>query len=103
MITLQWASVGTLRENENYMVKVEDLTDSKVPALIGYVPDTKFIVPSTFRPKDNAAHVMSWTVVVVRQNGTDENGKTIWVPAGAVSVPRLFSWTGVAPANTPSP
>jgi len=40
---------------------------------------------------------------VVRQNGTDENGKMIWVPAGAVSVPSLFSWTGVAPANTPSP
>jgi LysM repeat protein len=108
-ITLQWASVGTLRENEGYMVKVEDLTDTKnqLPAI--YVTDTKYIVPASFRPKDNTAHVFSWTIVVVRQSGnTDENGNQVWENAGIPSDPRIFSWIGKgtaapAPTNTPKP
>jgi len=106
-VTLQWASVGTLRENEGYMVKVEDLTDTKnlLPAV--YVTDTKYIVPVSFRPKDTLAHVFSWTVVAVRQTGnTDEDGNPVWEVAGVYSAPRLFSWTGAgagAPAKTPTP
>jgi LysM repeat protein len=106
-ITLQWASVGTLRDNEGYMVKVEDLTDTKNQLPSIYVTDTKYIVPVSFRPKDNRAHVFSWTIVVVRQSGsTDENGNPVWDTAGVVSTPRLFSWTGTggaAPAPSPTP
>jgi LysM repeat protein len=106
-ITLQWASVGTLRDNEGYMVKVEDQTDTKNQMPAVYVTDTKYIVPASFRPKDNRAHVFSWTVVVVRQSGnTDESGNPIWDIAGAASAPRLFSWIGtggVAPAPSPTP
>jgi len=106
-ITLQWASVGTLRENEGYMVKVEDLTDTKNQLPAVYVTDTKYIVPISFRPKEARAHVFSWTVVVVRQTGnTDENGNSVWDTAGEVSAPRLFSWSGAgaaAPTATPQP
>jgi LysM repeat protein len=106
-ITLQWASVGTLRENEGYMVKVEDLTDTKNQLPAVYVTDTKYIVPVSFRPKESSAHVFSWTVVVVRQTGnTDENGNSVWDIAGAASAPRLFSWSGAgaaAPTATPPP
>jgi hypothetical protein len=106
-VALQWASVGTLRENEAYMVKVEDQTDSKNVLPLAYVTDTKFVVPVSYRPKDNRAHIFSWTVVAVRQTGnTDENGNPIWEIAGEVSAPRLFSWTGTggaAPAPSPSP
>jgi LysM repeat protein len=106
-ISLQWASVGTLRDNEGYMVKVEDQTDTKnqLPAI--YVTDTKYIVPASFRPKEDKAHIFSWTVVVVRQSGnTDEDGNPLWEIAGTISAPRLFSWSGTggaAPIPTPTP
>jgi len=106
-LTLQWASVGTLRENEGYRVKVEDQTDTKNQLPEAYVNDTKYIIPASFRPKDDFAHIFSWTIVVVRQTGsTDENGNQVWEVAGEISAPRLFSWTGAgagAPANTPTP
>lgn len=101
-ITLQWASIGTLRENEAYQIIVEDVTDGS-RRIVQYVTDTRFIVPSSFRPRDNAPHVFRWWITTVRQSGTDEQGQPIWVPAGAQSVQRVFSWQGVAPENTPQP
>jgi len=102
-ITLQWASIGTLRSNESYQVTVEDVITDGSRKLVAYVTDTKFIVPVTFRPQDNSPHVMSWSVVTVRQTGTDDQGNPIWSVAGAVSLPRTFTWTGsgIAPTATP--
>lgn len=102
-ITLQWASVGVLRADETYMVKVEDITDTKVQLPLGYTADTKFIVPVAYRPKDNRPHIFRWTVVVVRQTGTDEEGKPVYELAGAVSAPRYFSWSGGGPSPTATP
>jgi hypothetical protein len=106
-ITLQWAAVGTLREDEGYMVKVEDLTDPKNLLPVANVTDTKYIVPVSFRPKDAISHVFSWTIVVVRRSGdTDENGNPLWNIAGEFSDPRLFSWSGAggaAPVPTATP
>ena len=101
-ISLQWASIGTLRDNEAYQVIVEDVTDGS-RRIVQYVTDTKFIVPSSFRPRDSSPHVFRWWVTTVRQNGTDEQGQAIWVAAGAQSDRRVFSWQGVAPENTPQP
>lgn len=101
-ITLQWASIGTLRDNEAYQVIVEDVTDG-TRRIVQYVTDTKFIVPSSFRPRDNAAHVFRWWITTVRQDGSDEQGQPIWVSAGALSAQRVFSWQGIAPENTPQP
>ncbi len=102
-ITLQWASIGTLRSNESYEVTVEDVITDGARKLVAYVTDTKFIIPVTFRPQDNSPHVMSWSVVTVRQTGTDDQGNPIWSVAGAVSLPRTFTWTGsgIAPTATP--
>jgi hypothetical protein len=49
--------------------------------------------------------VIRWWVLTVRQTGTDDDGNPIWDTAGAVSVPRVFTWTssGEAPAATPTP
>ena len=44
-ITLQWASVGTLRPNEAYAVNIQDVTAGTNLTLVEYVTDTKFIVP----------------------------------------------------------
>ena len=103
VVTLQWASIGTLRDNEVYLVTVEDVTEGEGRKISEYVTDTKFIVPVSFRPKDNLPHVMRWGITTVRQTGTDEQGEPIWSSAGAPSLERVFSWTGAAPEATPSP
>ncbi len=102
-ITLQWASVGALSENEAYRVTVEDLTAGQGQTLVDQVTDTKYIVPSTIRPTDRVAHIFSWFVEVVRITGSDESGNPIWSTAGAASLPRYFSWTGAPVGATPTP
>ena len=102
-IPLQWASVGTLRSNEAYAVTVEDVTEGQGRRLVEYVVDTKFNLPLNFRPTDGMPHVMRWVVVAVRQTGTDDSGNPVWTPAGAASVPRVFTWTGLALQITPTP
>jgi LysM repeat protein len=102
-ITLQWASVGTLRDNEAYQVVVEDVTDGQGRKLVDYAKDTKYIIPSTFRPNDSVPHVMRWYVIPVRQGPADEQGNPTWLPAGAKSLERVFSWMSVAVPGTPSP
>lgn len=103
VVTLQWASIGTLRDNEAYQVIVEDVTAGQARRIVDYVTDTKYIVPTTFRPKDNIAHVMRWWVVPVRQNGSDEQGQPVWDNAGAASNKRDFTWVGAAVEATPTP
>ncbi len=101
-ITLQWASVGTLRENELYMVVVEDVTEGGERRLVDYVFDTKYIIPASFRPSSNTPHILRWWVGTVRQAGTDEDGLAVYDPAGELSQPRVFSWAGVV-GPTPPP
>lgn len=102
VVTLQWASVGTLRDNEAYQVIIEDVTTGEL-RITDYVTDTKYIVPTSFRPNDNLAHLIRWWVTTVRQNGVDEQGQPIWISAGAVSEKRGFTWVGVAVQGTPNP
>jgi hypothetical protein len=101
-VTLQWASVGELRDNEAYAITVEDITEGQGRKLVEYVRETKLIVPVSFRPNDRTPHVLRWTVTTVRQAGTNDNGDPIWESAGNISVPRDFTWSGVAGA-TPTP
>ena len=101
-VTLQWASVGTLRDNERYRVTVEDVTAGTGHPFVDYVTDTKSIIPVTFRPQDNLPHVMRWWVVTVRQTGTDDQGNPIWSTAGQASITRTFTWSGAFAAPTPT-
>lgn len=100
-ITLQWASIGALQENEAYQVNIVDITEGGERKIVDYVLDTKYIVPTSFRPTDSKPHVIRWWVTTVRQVGTDENGNPIWEPAGANSEQRVFTWSGVT--GTPAP
>lgn len=102
VVTLQWATIGTLRENERYQVTIEDVTSGQGRRRTEYVTDTKFIVPTSFRPNDNLAHVIRWWVTTVRQNGVDEQGQPVYDSAGATSEKRVFTWVGVAIEGTPS-
>jgi hypothetical protein len=103
VITLQWASVGALRENEAYAVTIEDVTEGQGRKLVDYVIDTKFIVPNSFLLGDSVPHVVRWWVVAVRQMGTDDDGNPIWSEAGAISASRVFTWFGPARVSTPAP
>jgi len=91
-ISLQWASVGTLRENEAYAITVEDVTGGEGRKIVQYVTDTKYIVPASFRPNDTIPHIIRWTVVAVRQTKTGTDGQPVYEPAGSVSTPRTFIW-----------
>ncbi len=103
VVTLQWASVGVLRDIEAYQITVEDVTSDQTRRLVDYVTDTKYIVPTSYRPKDNVAHVLRWWITPVRQAGTDDQGQPIWVASGAVSDKRVFTWVGIAVEGTPNP
>jgi LysM repeat protein len=103
IITLQWAAVGTLRQNEAYAVTLEDVTQEEGRKLVDYVTDTKYLVPDTFLPNDNVPHVIRWWVVPVRQIGTDNDGNPIWDPAGAVSNARVITWLSTGLVSTPTP
>ncbi|MGD8554632.1 MAG: LysM peptidoglycan-binding domain-containing protein [Anaerolineales bacterium] len=102
-IALQWASVGQLRENEYYQVTVLDVTEGTGSVrLIGYVKDTKYIVPTSFRPTESTPHIMRWWVTPVRQVGLDAQEDPIYDSAGSTSVMRDFTWSGAA-LTTPVP
>lgn len=103
VVTLQWASVGVLRDGEAYQVIIEDVTAAQTTRITDYVTDTKYIVPTSFRPNDNVAHVMRWWVIPVRQTGVDDEGQPVWSASGATSERRVFTWVGVAVQGTPNP
>lgn len=103
-VTLQWASVGELRENESYKVTLEDITEgSGTQRLVDYVKDTKYIVPTSFRPAEAIPHIMRWRIEVVRQIGTTSGGDPRFTSGGASSVERDFTWSGAAIETTPTP
>ncbi len=101
-IALQWASVGTLSDNERYMVVVDDITAATGRKRVDYVIDTKYIVPLALRPQDILPHAMRWSVATVRQTGTDDQGNPIWTLAGTPSIQRVFIWSRAAPVSTPT-
>ena len=95
-ITLQWASVGALSDDEAYAVTVELATGGEYLKLVEYVPDTKFIVPRSFQPNNSGAHLFYWWVITVRKVGTESDGTPIWDNAGATSETRGFIWSGTS-------
>ncbi|NIM93940.1 MAG: LysM peptidoglycan-binding domain-containing protein [Anaerolineales bacterium] len=103
-VTLQWASVGQLRENEYYEVTVEDITEGTGRRIIiELVKDTKFIVPADFRPDEAVPHLMRWWVRTVRTAGLTPSGETQYESAGATSLKRGFTWSGAVLQSTPTP
>jgi LysM repeat protein len=100
-IALQWAAVATLRENESYQITIEDVSAGESNRFVGYAADTRFLVPISLRPTDSSVHVYRWSVSVVRQAGTTDAGKPIYISAGATSDRRVFAWGGAGAGSTP--
>jgi LysM repeat protein len=108
-VTLQWASVGALRNFESYQVTVIDVTGGQNERIVDEVLDTTFTVPTSFRPTDGQPHVFRWFVVPVVQIGVDDAGLPVYVDGGPMSNTRVFTWSGTvggggaAPAATATP
>ena len=98
VITLQWASVGELRENEAYAVTIEDVTEGNARKLVEYVKDTKFIVPESFRPTSTTPHVFRWSILPVRQTGTRSGHRQPSLGTGRLLSARSACSAGSAPA-----
>jgi FOG: LysM repeat len=101
-ITLQWSSVGTLRDNEVYMVTIEDVSSTGTKRNVQYVTDTKADVPLSLRPLDNTSHIFRWWVVVARQTGSNADGSAIYATNGANSEMRVFGWAGTNGGSNPT-
>jgi len=106
-VSLQWAGVATLREGEFYRITVVDVTETIMgsgnKSLIDYVTDTKYIIPTSFRPAGSTPHVMRWWIDTVRLTGTSPAGEARYVSAGASSLQRVFTWSGAAIPATATP
>jgi LysM repeat protein len=102
-VPLQWASVGTLRENEFYLVTVIDVTEGQNKEISETVKDTKFIVPANFRPTDTQPHIYMWYVVPVASVSVDEDGNPQYRDGGPRSESNYFSWVGGPAQTTPVP
>jgi LysM repeat protein len=101
-VTLQWATVDILRENEVYFITVVDATCNCARELRVTTTANRLIVPVDLRPAEPLPHVFRWTVVVARQTGVDSRGQAIFEPAGATSLERTFTWTGGGPLPSPT-
>ena len=106
-VSLQWASVGALREGEFYRVTVVDVTEQVLGSgnktLVDYVTDTKYLIPADFRPPGSLPHVMRWWIETVRLAGSSPAGDPRYSTAGASSIQRVFTWSGAAVGPTPTP
>ena len=106
-VSLQWAAVGALRDGEFYRINVVDVTEQMIGSgskmIIDYVTDTKYIIPTEFRPSGIVPHVLRWWIEPVRLTGTSATGDPRYAPTGAGSVRRVFTWSGSADMPTPSP
>ena len=103
VVTLQWSSVGSLRENEFYQVSIVDITAGDNTRLTTVVKDTSFTVPESLRPATLFPHIFEWRVETVAQIGVDEDGNATYRSGGPVSIVRVFSWSGDVPEALPTP
>ena len=97
-VSLQWTSVAALRENEIYLVSVEDVTENADRRITATTLSTRYIVGIEMKPHEAVPHVFRWTVVTGRQTGVTADGRPMYQPAGATSVERTFTWMGIGVA-----
>lgn len=102
-ILLQWASVGILRENEYYLVHLEQVEGGTPPTPFR-TRATGWHVPVDLFPKPtDSRRVFQWQVRVVRITGAHADGTPIYSDAGPASAIRSFQWLIAQPTPTPTP
>ena len=101
-VSLQWTSIVNLRENEVYLVTVEDVTSNKPKRIEDTTISTRYIMNVDMKPAEAAPHVFKWFVVTARKTGVSKDGRPFYQPAGAASEERTFTWTGIGVLPTES-
>ena len=101
-VSLQWTSIVNLRENEVYLVTVQDVTSNRPKRIEDSTISTRYIINVDMKPAEAAPHVFKWSVVTARQTGFSSDGRPLYQPAGAASEERTFTWTGIGVLPTES-
>jgi len=102
-ILLLWASVGLLRQNDYYLVRLEQVEVGAPPTTFR-TRATGWRVPVELFPKpDDTRRAFHWQVRVVRVTGTQPDGAPIYSNAGPPSATRTFLWLVARPTPTPTP
>ncbi|RMG89308.1 MAG: LysM peptidoglycan-binding domain-containing protein [Chloroflexi bacterium] len=102
VITLQWAAVKNLAENEWYMVELADEDEIDSLPYRGFTRATSFQVPSSWRPTEPEQHLMRWRVSIVQVTGWRSDGLPLYKYGGQASEPSFFVWLGAVPTPTPT-
>lgn len=97
-VSLQWTSVATLGEDEVYLVTIDDVTEKSAHRVVDTTLTTRYILGPDMKPHEAVPHVFKWIVVIARQSGVTADGRPMYQPAGATSVERTFTWTGIGVA-----
>ena len=103
LITLQWAALRDLAEDDWYMVEVTDMDVLDSAPWRGFTRDNAFQVPANWRPKLAESHQMRWRVSLVKVTGFREDGMPIFTYGGESSEDAFFIWEGAVPTPTPAP
>jgi hypothetical protein len=85
-VILQWVGVGVLKENEFYLVQVDDITTGQT-ILAQVTKQTKMEIPASKAPTDGQTHTIHWRVSVASPN---EQGVYRYI--GGESPIRSFQW-----------
>ncbi|MDP6584303.1 MAG: LysM peptidoglycan-binding domain-containing protein, partial [Anaerolineales bacterium] len=101
-VSLQWTSIVNLRENEVYLVTVQDVTSNRPKRIEDSTISTRYIINVDMKPAEAAPHVFKWSIVTARQTGFSSDGRPLYQPAGAASEERTFTWTGIGVLPTES-
>jgi LysM repeat protein len=102
VVTLQWAAVKNLAQEEWYMVEVSDLDEIDSLPHRGFTRDTSFQLPSSWRPTEADTHQMRWRVSIVQVTDWRSDGQPIYTYGGESSENAFFSWLGAVPTPTPT-
>lgn len=102
VITLQWAAVKTLAEDELYMVELTDMDEPYPIPMRGFTRSTSFQIPANWRPDVAETHQMRWRVAIVKVTDTRSDGLPVYTYGGESSDPSFFFWEGAVPTSTPT-
>ena len=94
-VSLQWTGIANLREDEVYLVTVEDVTSGKAKRIQDSTITTRYVLNVDMKPSESVPHVFRWSVVTARQVGVSSEGLPLYEPAGITSEVRTFTWSGI--------
>jgi LysM repeat protein len=102
LVTLQWAAVKDLNDNEWYMIELTDINVLDVPPYRGFTRDNSFQIPSDWRPDVPEEHNFRWRISIVQVTDWRADGQPIYEYGGRFSEDAFFTWLGAIPTATPT-